>query len=211
MKASHPDRIFIDIPIGLPVGKDERKCDLAARKLLGQSRSSSVFRVPVRAVLNVSTYEKAVLVNQEATDKKISKQTYAIIPKIREVDDLLQRCPDARRMIREVHPEICFWALAEQTPMAHKKKKQRGFDERIDVLKKVRPTAEEDVNNIMNQFKRKDVAKDDILDALVAAITASADLTLLQTVPTHPLTDRFGLPMEMLYVTKEALTASRST
>ncbi len=210
-KASHPDRIFIDIPIGLPDGSEERECDLAARKLLGQPRSSSVFPTPVRAVINESTYEKGVRASQEAIGKKISKQAFAIAPKIKEVDGLLQRCPDARRMIREVHPEICFWALAGQTPMAHSKKKREGFYERIAVLKTVRPTAEDDVNNIRNQFKPKDVAKDDILDALVAAITASAQLNSLQTVPRHPVTDRFGLPMEMLYVTREALTASRST
>ena len=206
-KASHPDRIFIDIPIGLQDGSEERGCDLAARKLLGQPRASSVFPAPVRAVINESTYEKGVQASQKATGKKISKQTFAIAPKIREVDDLLQRCPDARRLIREVHPEICFWALAGQTPMAHGKKKREGFFERIAVLKNVRPTAEEDVNTIMNQFKRKDVAKDDILDALVAAITASAPLNSLQTIPPHPKSDRFGLPMEMLYVTREALTA----
>ena len=33
--ARNPDRIFIDIPIGLPDGGAERECGLDARKILG--------------------------------------------------------------------------------------------------------------------------------------------------------------------------------
>ena len=40
--------VLVDIPIGLPEGPDERECDPLVRRMLGQPRSSSVFRVPVR-------------------------------------------------------------------------------------------------------------------------------------------------------------------
>ena len=80
------------------------------------------------------------------------------------------------------------------------KKKEEGFRERIAVLKSVRSTVEEEVKQMMSQFKRKDVAKDDIHDAFVAAITASANLTSLQTIPAQPKKDGFGFPMEMVYV-----------
>ncbi len=194
------DRIFIDIPIGLPAGSEERECDLVARKLLRSPRASSVFRAPVREVLSALTYDEAKQASQEATGKKISKQTWAIVPKIKEVDTLLQEHRKARNIIREVHPEICFWALAGQRPMTTSKKKPKGFCERITVLKSVRLSAEEEVRKIMDQFKRKDVARDDILDALVAAITASKKLSSLQTIPPQPKNDCFDLPMEMVYV-----------
>ena len=198
--ASDSDRIFVDIPIGLPDGPEKRECDVVARKKLGQGRRSSVFPVPVRAALHACTYEKAKQASQEATGKKISKQTFAIVPKIKEVDALLQRCSRARGLIREVHPEVCFWALAGLKPMTASKKKRAGFCERVALLKCVRPSAEEEVKRIMDRFQRKDVARDDILDAMVAAITASVNPAALQTLPPHPVTDQFGLPMEMVYV-----------
>jgi len=88
--------------------------------------------------------------------------------------------------------------------MTTSKKKRKGFCERITVLKSVRLSAEEEVRKIMEQFKeqikREDVARDDILDALVAAITASKILSSLQTIPPQPKNDCFDLPMEMVYV-----------
>ena len=134
-----------------------------------------------------------------ATGKKITQQTFAIVRKIKDIDTLLQRCSRARDIIREVHPEVCFWALAGRKPMTASKKKREGFCERVAVLKSVRPSVGEEVNEILNRFLRKDVDRDDILDAMVAAITASAEPAGLQTLPEHPTTDRFGLPMEMVY------------
>ena len=201
--ARNQDRIFVDIPIGLPHGGTERVCDLDARKILGRPRASSVFPVPVRAALQADTYAEAKCLNREATGKMIPKQSFAILPKIKEVDSLLQGNPRARKILREVHPEICFWALSGQRPMRINKKKKEGFRERIAVLKTIRSTVEEEVKQMMSQFKRKDVAKDDILDAFVAAITASANLTSLQTIPIQPQKDCFGLRMEMVYVSLE--------
>jgi predicted RNase H-like nuclease len=43
------------------------------------------------------------------------------------------------------------------------------------------------------------VGKDDILDALVAAITALAGLNALVSVPDPSESDECGLPMQMLY------------
>lgn len=210
-KASHPDRIFIDIPIGLPDGHERRECDLAARKFLDQPRACSVFPAPVRALLKQSSYIEASRASLEATGRGLSQQTFAIAKKIKEVDDLMQCRSSARCMIREVHPEICFWALAGQKPMANNKKKPEGFSERLAVLINVRPSVEEEVKTILNQFKRKEVAKDDILDALVAATTASVQLTSLDTISRRPMTDQIGLRVEMHYITKDALTALRST
>ena len=45
-----------------------------------------------------------------------------------------------------------------------------------------------------------DVADDDILDAMAAAITASTNPAALKTLPEHPTMDSRGLPMEMVYV-----------
>jgi predicted RNase H-like nuclease len=40
--------------------------------------------------------------------KAVTKQTFAILQKIREVDALLQTRPELREVVREVHPEVAF-------------------------------------------------------------------------------------------------------
>ena len=206
-KADESDRIFVDIPIGLPDKPETggRECDRCARKVLGQPRQSSVFSAPARVVLEANDFEEARDLSLKASDgKSISRQAFSILPKIREVDTLLRGDTKARRLIREVHPEICFWALAGRKPMRVKKKKQAGFQERVAVLKSVRHSVEQDIMEILDHLRRqgksrKQVARDDVMDAMVAAITATAETAMLRTLPSHPTRDAFGLPMEMVY------------
>ena len=198
-KADDSDRIFIDIPIGLPDGEERRLCDTEARRKLAPYRRSSVFPVPVRSALTAETYEEASEKNRKASGKKLSKQTYAIMPKIREVDSLLRDSERARRAVREVHPEICFWALAGGSPMRHGKKTGRGFHERLTLLERFYASAVKCFDEIRTGHPRRDLADDDILDAIAVAITASADRGALRTLPEIPVEDSCGLPMEMVY------------
>ena len=137
--ADDSDRIFVDIPIGLPDGPEGRRCDTEARGRLRAPRASSVFPVPVRTALFAATYEEASRVNREASGKGLTRQTFAILRKIREVDQLLGRSEKARRIVREIHPEICFWALAGGSPMGHSKKKGAGFDRKACVAEGLPP------------------------------------------------------------------------
>lgn len=201
-EAKESDRIFVDIPIGLPDARlKERECDKMARKKLGQPRGSSVFPAPARAASGAKDYEEAKQRHQKDIGKMLTKQTFCILPKIREVDKLLRNDEKARRVIREVHPEVCFWAFAGR-PMKFSKtiEKQKAYEERLDVLESVRPSARREIEEILKQFRRKDVARDDAVDAMAAAITASAQKRNLRTLPPRPPTDSKGLPMEMVYV-----------
>ena len=94
---------------------------------------------------------------------------------------------------------MCFWALAGGRPMAENKKSLRGYSQRIDVLRTIRPSAEEEVQAILASYLRKEVARDDVPDAMAAAITAAQDPSLLQTFPVSVAADRHGLPMEMVF------------
>jgi predicted RNase H-like nuclease/uncharacterized protein YutE (UPF0331/DUF86 family) len=198
-EVSEPARIFVDIPIGLPNDHSERECDLAARRKLGEPRRRSVFRAPARAVLQAVDYEDAKHRSRAVTGKDLSAQTFGIVPKCSEVDRLLRGNTKARKIIREVHPEVCFWALAGRRPMKHNKGKPEGFRERVAVLKQLRPAAEQEIEGMLSQFARKDVARDDAVDAMVAALTASAETTALRTLPPEPPRDSVGLPMEMVF------------
>ena len=196
--------ILVDIPIGLPMGPGGRDCDRKARKLLDHRRSS-VFSAPTRQTVEQAAespgdYKCANVTELRFAGKGISKQAFAIAPKIAEVDELL-RCPNANAMpkVREVHPEICFWALNEECAMKSNKKTESGETERLEVLDRFERRSCEIYSKACRRFVGGGVAKDDILDALVAAVTARRGHERLKTIPDCPPKDCKGLPMEMVY------------
>jgi predicted RNase H-like nuclease len=120
------------------------------------------------------------------------------VPKIRAVDALLRGDGVAREAIREVHPEVSFWAWNGSAPMRERKKRRAGRAERLrlaeawlgpDLLARAR-----------GAHRRKDLADDDILDAVAALWTAHrlADGTA-ETLPSAPPQDDCGLPMQIVY------------
>ena len=153
----------------------------------------------MRAALYAGDDGEAKRISLETTGKSLSSQSLAIMPKIREVDTLLRTSEKARNMVREVHPEICFWALAGERPMLHNKKKPAGIEERIAVMERVWPSAGEEFTRICKEVPRRIAARDDILDAMAAAVTACVNPVKLQTLPELPPRDIHGLPMEMGY------------
>lgn len=194
--------ILIDIPIGLPTKIQERRaCDGQARQILGQPRASSVFSAPCREALVADTHEEACRINRGVLGFGLSLQCMGIIPKIKEVDDFLHTTPDARDVIRESHPEVCFWALNGGKPMKHGKaaKKQMGITERLKVLDSVWPPARSLYEHSLRRYLRKEVARDDILDAIVLYLNSSSDLDALLTLPADRQVDDAGLPMEIVY------------
>ncbi len=195
-RARDTDRIFVDIPIGLQA--NPRACDTLARQLLGRPRASSVFPPPARGALEHSCYAEASRRNRAVTGKGLTKQTFAIMPRIREVDDLLQCNGKARRIVREIHPEVCFRGFAGQA-MAFSKKKLEGYRERVAALGIMRPDVAREVEDMAARYRCEGVARDDVVDAMAAAITAEAHPSALRLLPELPERDARGLPMEMVY------------
>ena len=126
------DVLTIDIPIGL-TDTGRREVDTQARRLLGP-RASSVFPAPVRAALDGVAYVDACERSFVACGKKLSKQTFAILPKIREVDIALRGSRQLQAGVREVHPEVCFYFLNSAQPMLYPKKSVEGALERLKLL-----------------------------------------------------------------------------
>ncbi|MEQ8677011.1 MAG: DUF429 domain-containing protein [Aggregatilineales bacterium] len=186
--------ILIDMPIGL-AETGRRRCETEARRVLG-ARRSSIFSVPTRAALYAETYEQASTINQQITGLKLSKQTWNIIPKIRELDELLRSNAHARLKMAEVHPEVLFWGLAG-APMVESKKTTAGYAERVRILQDIVPDAKAMIDSAMQDYRRADVARDDIVDALVIAVTAR--IGDLKSFPPNPDRDEYGLPMQILY------------
>ncbi len=156
--------VLVDIPIGLPEGEGGRDCDREARKRLG-ARRSSVFPTPTRQTVRQASesprdYRAACDVERRLTGKNISQQAFRIAPKIAQVDrSLLERGPNAAPQVREVHPELCLWALNHKRPMKYGKKKAEGEKERLEVLKGIEPCAREIFDAACSQFLRKVVGR----------------------------------------------------
>ena len=195
--------ILIDIPIGLKAGgSGERLSDPGARSIL-KARKSSIFSVPCREAVYAESYEKACEVNKQLTGKSISKQAWNIIPKIRDVDAFLVENEVFRGKIRETAPEICFQAFAG-FPTKCSKKSQGGFLERIQALKNICLFTDEIVEAALSKYRRREVTKDDILDALAAAITAKMGYNYgFEYVPCMPEIDSKGLKIQMIYFIPE--------
>jgi predicted RNase H-like nuclease len=190
---------LIDIPIGLlSEGSNGRECDVAARRLLS-GRAGSVFPAPARQTLTAKSYQEALQFNRQATGRGLSKQAWNIVPKIREIDSLLAANPGLRGGLRECHPELCFWAFNGEQAMQHSKKTAPGRQERLAVLDRHHVDCRPIYEQAAGDFLRREVALDDIIDALVCALTAKLGYGCYSTVPGAPGTDATGLAMEMVY------------
>jgi len=197
---SHASSVLIDIPVGLlDTGTDERQCDKAGRKLLSPKRSSSVFPAPARQTLQANCYEQAQQINRKSNGRGLSQQSWNIVPKIREIDDLLASNTALQGVVRECHPELCFWALNNKAAMQYNKKKVEGKQERLAVLEQFFRACHELLEQASSQYLRRQVAHDDIIDAMVCAVTAKYGFNNYFTLPVAPERDVHGLAMEMVY------------
>lgn len=191
---------LIDIPVGLPDAvPGERLCDREARRLLGRGRGSSVFPVPARQVLDAGSYTEALQRSRKACGRGLSKQAWWIVPRIREVDALLVAGRLRPGVLRECHPELCFWALNDRQPMAHSKKQHAGRQQRLAVLARYFQGCQQLLQQAGTEFLRRQVALDDIIDALACAVTAHCGFGVYRTVPERPPQDGHGLAMEIVY------------
>jgi len=198
--AAHEDAItiLVDIPIGLASGNQTpRQADLLARQMLG-SRRSTLFLPSVREVLGCDSYAEACETNRRLTGKKISKQYWHIMPKIKAVDVFLQTTPIAMKTVRESHPELCF-GLASSSTVRFSKKTSEGLRERLDVLHKYISNVDDIYETSLRKHLRKEVARDDIVDALMLAVTAREAGGALKPLPDPPESDETGLDMAIWY------------
>lgn len=166
--------VAVDIPIGLLDGVEEggrrgRRVDDLARDRLKPHRTCCVFSAPLRPAIACQTYEEAVAATQAHSPKgcSLNKQAFGLFPKLREVDTLMT--PDRQEKVREVHPELCFARMNNDSPLLEGKKKPGGRTRRIELLRNVgfELSAES-----VSKLAKKGVRRDDVLDAYAACWTA---------------------------------------
>jgi predicted RNase H-like nuclease len=158
-RAGELEAIAIDIPIGLPADQPRTVERLARARLPG--RASTVFNAPASAVLDAADYHAANAANRDALGLGLSKQTWYLVPKIREVRDWL--ASRDRPAVVEAHPEVCFAAMnggvlvdGKTTAAGEAHRRRLLADHGLDVV----------------THAARGMAVDDVLDAAATAWTA---------------------------------------
>lgn len=185
--------LAIDIPIGLPSQPPGRTCDRLARRMLGPRRGTSVFPAPARQTLDAHSFPDALRRSREALGTGLTKQAFNILPKIRQADNAARS-----HNLKEVHPELSFYAMNNNTPVLEPKRTADGRRIRAELLDRHGLGW---VLDHLGTCKRELGANpDDLLDAAAACWTAQRIIAnAAHRLPEHPEHDSTGLPMEMWY------------
>jgi predicted RNase H-like nuclease len=189
--------VAVDMPIGLPerIGPAGRGPEKALRARLG-ARQSSVFAIPSRAAVFAPDYAAACAAALATSDppRKVSRQAFALFPKIRALDALLRADPALVAIVHEAHPEGAFAAMAG-APLAEPKKAKGapyppGLDERRALL-----AAQGFDPALLSAPPPPGAGRDDVLDALACLWTARRLRDGLAVRHGHGERDAFGLPI----------------
>lgn len=165
--AEAPAIVAVDIPIGLPefAVPGGRSCEREARRVLGP-RVSSVFSAVGRQVIGEASQPDANRASRAAGGLGVGAQAWGLAAKLREADAAMT--PEAQQVIREVHPEVSFWAMNGRVPMPFSKKVPDGERCRQAVLLQAGFLSE----FIGSMGAHLRVGRDDFLDACAALWTA---------------------------------------
>ena len=193
-----PAFIAIDIPIGL-TDKGRRQCDTLARERLGEPRRRSVFPALIRPALRAASRQEAAEITERMDGRRVSCQSWSLFPAIRDVDRCLSNDTQLQERVREIHPELCFWAWNGGRPMGESKRNPEGSAERHQLIDAF--FGDQAVREIrLQQPAKSQVADNDIFDAFAALWTAERIYRgEAQRIPEQPPVDAVGLRMEMWY------------
>lgn len=189
-------RILVDMPIGLADGGATRECDDLARRALG-ARRASLFAAPPRVVLSARDHAEANALARETTGRGLSLQSWNLVPRIRELDALLARDAALAARTFESHPELCF-ARLYGAPCAHGKRTEAGRAERLGLLERFVPGAARAISAARTDRRARDVAIDDLCDALVLTVVATRPASDLELLPEDAPLDACGRRMSIV-------------
>lgn len=182
-----PKAVVVDIPIGL-LDKGVREADRLARTHLAR-RACCVFNPPLRGMLACKDYKSASAYGERVEGKRISKQTWAIMPKIIEVDAIIT--PKRQAFIREAHPEVSFSCMNNGKPITSDKHSLAGQQARLSLL-------EPHFGEIRGELEKHRGIQEDIIDAFAMLWTARRiESGVARAFPASTLRDSRGLLMQI--------------
>lgn len=123
----------IDIPTVLEEGPGPRGCDDRARKILGLRGKTDGY-APSKSVLKCKSYKDAVRCNKRDTGIMLSKESWALIPKMKEIAELMNGGPRWASKLLESNPDLVILGLTGDLPQSSDKT-TKGLTERRDILR----------------------------------------------------------------------------
>jgi predicted RNase H-like nuclease len=174
--------IALHAPIGLPGERipGGRACDRQARRLLGRRRGAAVTAPPSRSDVFDSSGEG------------LSVVVRAQLARIREVQRDVASYH--QRTVFEVHPELGFFQLNDDTPLKYAKRTHLGIDERLELLRARMPGLERVIDHVPDGVRLATV-----LDACVDLWTARRIAArAVARLPEVPEWNEDGLRMELV-------------
>jgi predicted RNase H-like nuclease len=183
--------LAVDMPIGLvDTLRPGRACEREARALL-PGKTSSVFPTPCRPALACTTHAEANTLSK-TLGVGLTRQTFHLFPKMREVDALMRGNGTLGPIVHEAHPELAFARMNGGQPVLARKRRPEGFAERLDLLARH--------GFPWTPRSLPGAARDDVLDAMAVCRTALliAEGAATRLGPEHER-DRYGLPMNIWF------------
>ena len=195
------DVVAVDMPIGVPDESEIRECDLCAQKALGRQRNS-VFLTPPRSCLEAKTPSEFQTMHQTARGKGAGLPVWGIVPKIIEVNRILEERlsidPRLQERIIEFHPELTWQRISGSFKLSSKREAE-GILQRFGLLEELSAGS-------LPAFPQKISGKpaiDDVLDAVVGIAAAQSFMDRRDRLQRHPTTEpkmnQRGLRMEIWY------------
>jgi len=102
--------------------------------------------------------------------------------------------------LKESHPELTFQFLNNKTPLLFKKKTPEGREERLEIMSRFDAGVKGAYISAKDNYLRKQVALDDIIDALGLALAAKLSLTYGLSSAHEDKVDSSGRLMNIYYV-----------
>ena len=174
--------IALHAPIGLPGDRTPggRACDRQARKLLGSRRGAAITAPPTRSVVF------------DVSGEGLSAVVRAQLARIREVQRDVASYH--QRSVFEVHPELGFFQLNDDTPLRYGKRTHLGIQERLALLQARMPGLDRVLDNLPDGIRLPTV-----LDACVDLWTSRRIAArAVARLPEVPEWNEDGLRMEMV-------------
>lgn len=162
-------------------------------------KASSVFNTPCRQAVDESDYPNASNVNFKIMGRKLTKQSFAIMPKIKELDSFLHNHPKWKNRILESHPEYCFFLLNAGAPIPENKQTTEGSMKRRNILNKYYSECDGLLEMFKSKYPTLSAKTDDFLDALALAVIGGIGLkTGYHSIPKCPSVDARGIKMQII-------------
>ena len=145
----------------------------------------------------VKSHQEASAITMAISNRKVTRQTMNILPRIREVDGLLQQSSGLSARMSEVHPELVFMEMNGK-PIAESKRSAEGRARRLKCLHDV--FGSDAVESCIEMIDGTPIKLDDLMDASACCWSAGRiGRGTHHALPSNPELDSTGLPMTISY------------